>query len=52
MDAATLARLLGKSTLPAVAIEGIDLALPGVKVQAKKASLKSAGQGILLKLER
>ncbi|HEX6884049.1 MAG TPA: hypothetical protein VF530_11775 [Planctomycetota bacterium] len=52
LAAGELARLVGRPALPKEPIEGLDLALPGVKLQAKRAVVEAAGQGLLVKLAR
>jgi len=50
LDSAALARLLGKPALPSEVLSALDLALPGVKVHARKALVRSEGGGVVLEL--
>jgi len=52
LTTAALARLLGRPALPREPIDGLELALPGVTLQARRAVVEAAGQGLLVKLAR
>lgn len=52
VDAAALAKLLGKTKLPGEALSDLDLALPGARVSAKKAVLRCEGGRVVLELRR